>query len=907
MEIITAKHKILKIISTFLIVFMILPAVLLSSPKKTQAVIVPVIDSSNDPWEWLVQAETLATQVSTVISEGYNKVQTFLNQHQWLQKMAEQLFKVAAKRLLAKMTQATINWINSDFHGSPLYLERPDSFFKDIAKSSVKDMVDMIGYDTLRFPFGKQVALEVIDSYKRQLAINSQYTLSKVIHDPDLLLRFQNDFDFGGWNGFLINTQYPQNNYLGFKMMVEENLASKVEGTMVPPAQKAKELLQQGMGFLSPQKCTSNDKYNNGFNEFHRPSFQYPDFDDTKVDDSACAAGDDGNNCRQEKQNEAWKKYNEERDAKRAKWAEANECPGGLTNTTPGSVAAHQIFDALGSPLRTLELDSALGNVQESVAAILDALINHFFDKGLNMLSDIVSGRGSGGGDRGNDNWNFEGHTLDDHDVSASGEPLTVGAGQTDEAGNALVCPAETNSANDVTNADKMTSVTVSVDVGKTITVPISGGDGEYFIKDSGNTEEEIPANTKPKDTTVATAKIEVSKSSGKNNKLKITGIKTGTTTLTIEDFSSPIQNAFVTINVDLPLDKTNNNTDKNTLLVCPSNTISIAAGANSAFTATILGGDGNYSIQKNPDDTIASAEIANENLIVMGNQNGSTSLRIKDRSNPAKHADVNITVGASGLAVAPQNIPVAVGNTASAVISGGNGNYSVETQTNDSLAIATASVSGNKLNITGVAPGETKVTVQDSSDSDKTADVTITVGANGDLIVSPANIFVDSGQEITATIYGGKKPYSKQNGPNKKIAKADFSGDKLTVRGLGNGTTSLKVKDHSGKTAPVNITVGPQDSLVVTPTDFSINAGETKSFPISISGGVTPYVIAYQEDIGIANAALDVSDPSNPKLNITAGSKIGTATVTIQDSSKIAKTADISIETLASPETLAP
>lgn len=897
MEKITAKNKILKIVSVFLIVSMIVPAVLLSGPKKAQATGIPVVitKSVDEIWGWLSEGFQALTSASSAITAASTVVNTALSSHQWLLKVSEGLLRVAAKRLLAKMTQATINWINSDFHGSPLYLERPDSFFKDIAKSELKNVVNMIGYDTLRFPFGRQVALEVIDSYKKQLAINSQYTLSKVIHDPDLLRRYQNDFNFGGWNGFLINTQYPQNNYLGFKMMVEENLASQVEGTMVPPAQKAKELLQQGMGFLSPQTCPSNPKYNNGFNEFRKPSFSYPPFDEKKIDDAHCTTDD----CRQEAENLAFKEYNDARDMKRTEWSEANECPGGLVNTTPGSVAAHSISTALDMPFLETALDGALGN---SIAAIFDALINHFFDKGLNMLSDIVSGRNSGGGDRGNDNWNFEGHTLNGNDISASGGTLQVGAGQTDDAGNALACPAETNSANNnTTDTDRTTSVTVSVGVNKTISVPIFGGDGEYFIKDSGNTEEEIPVNAKPKDTTIATAKIEVSKSSGKNNKLKITGLKTGTTTLTIEDFSSPIQNAFVIINIDSPVDKTDKNTDKNTLLVCPSNVISIEAGANNTFTATILGGDGNYSIQKNPDDTIASADIANENLIVLGNQNGATSLDIKDHSKPAaKHAHISIIVGASGISVAPQNIPVSVGNTASAIISGGNGNYSVGTQSNDSLAIATASVSGNKLSITGVAPGETKVTVQDSSDSATIVDVTITVGANGDLIVSPSNIFIDTGEEITATIFGGKKPYSKENGPNKKIATVKFSGDQLTVRGVGNGATSLKVKDHSGKTAYVNITVGPRDSLVVTPTDFSVNAGETKSFPISISNGMGKLFVSYQENIGIANATLDISDPSNPKLNITAGGKIGATTVTIQDSSKIAKTADISIETLA-------
>jgi len=36
------------------------------------------------------------------------------------------------------------------------------------------------------------------------------YFGAKVINDPDLLLGYQNDFNVGGWNGFLVTRQYPQ-------------------------------------------------------------------------------------------------------------------------------------------------------------------------------------------------------------------------------------------------------------------------------------------------------------------------------------------------------------------------------------------------------------------------------------------------------------------------------------------------------------------------------------------------------------------------------------------------------------------------------------------------------------------------------------------------------------------------
>src|SRR3972149_12309962 len=250
------KNKIIqKFIPCLLSISILTPAIFSSfgvkkaEAQETAPIGVPVNDF---PAQIYLKIITTNTTTSSIID---NK--------SWMQKLLEQLLKLAAKRLLAQMTQATINWINSGFHGSPLFLENPESFFRDIAKSQVKNLVDMIGYDTFRFPFGKEVALQVIDSYKSQLEINAQYTLSKVINDPVLLNNYRNDFNIGGWNGFLINTQYPQNNYIGFQMMATEELARRLQGTTQNAAQKVQTVLDQGMGFLSPQICPTNSAYNN--------------------------------------------------------------------------------------------------------------------------------------------------------------------------------------------------------------------------------------------------------------------------------------------------------------------------------------------------------------------------------------------------------------------------------------------------------------------------------------------------------------------------------------------------------------------------------------------------------------------------------------------------------------------
>ena len=96
----------------------------------------------------------------------------------------------------------------------------------------------MFAYDRLKYPFGKDFAKNIINTYQRKLADNASYSLSNAIRDPVYLDQYRNNFNVGGWNGFLVNTQYPQNNYIGFQMIATQELARRVQGTSQSAAKK---------------------------------------------------------------------------------------------------------------------------------------------------------------------------------------------------------------------------------------------------------------------------------------------------------------------------------------------------------------------------------------------------------------------------------------------------------------------------------------------------------------------------------------------------------------------------------------------------------------------------------------------------------------------------------------------
>lgn len=651
----TIKNKTVKFISGLLIVLIILPSVLFSAPKQVVAAApVTVVSSSSDIWGWLSESfEGITSSASTTIASISIKDVAI--------DIGKELLKMAAKQILAKMTQATINWINSDFHGAPLFLENPDSFFRDIAKSELRTIVDIFGYNDLLYPFGREFALSAINAYKRQLADNAAYTLSIVVDSA----KYRGNFNYGGWNGFLINTQYPQNNYLGFNLIATEKLAKALRGTVQSAADRQLTLLQQGMGFLSPQTCPSNPSYNNGINEFQKPSFQYnvpyppaiPEKDENGNVISGVFTDDPVAN----------KTWEQNKAKAQAEWEKKNTCPKGLVSTTPGSVAANQIFNALDTPRLTTALDGALGN---SLAAIFDALISHFLEKGLNSLASKINPEPS------TDNWSYNGTTL---------------SGSADTAGT-LNIPQN-----------------VSITVGQTTSTVISGGTGSYSIQPQTSASRAI-----------ATASIDVSSSSG--NKLKITAGNTpGTTSVTVQDSSTPVQTVTVTITVNAI----------GALAVNPANIVT-DANTDHQVIATISGGNGDYSKKTSPNQSIAIAIVSGTNLIVTGIERGTTFVEIKDSGTPIKTVRVTITVsGPDDLVITPSNVAIKTGEVSSIPISSGTPPYVVTNQQNISVATAEIALSTpTMLTITGRAPGTTSVIIRDSSNPFRTTTVVITATA---------------------------------------------------------------------------------------------------------------------------------------------------------------------------------
>jgi hypothetical protein len=319
----------------------------------------------------------------------------------WAKDLVGQAFKqvkaAIARKLTDKLTQGITKWVASGFSGNPFYLEKPESFFKDIVKFEVKNLVDIYAYNKAKFPFGKQFALDTINAYQKNIQDNTEYTLNRVIQDPVYLESYRNDFNVGGWNGFLINTQYPQNNYLGFQMIANEDLGRKLDGTATTAAQKVNKTLDQAGGFLAPKTCLDpNTKYNNGKNEFLQPSFKQKEYNDAHPFNCGEGVTPEEIACE--------KKWDADLEAAKAEWSKTNTCKN-LAVTTPGSVVAGQAKKAIESKIDQANLGAAIGN---AFAVGFGLLIDNLIDKGLTKLSGVLESKLYKDAQEGADSVNYQ-------------------------------------------------------------------------------------------------------------------------------------------------------------------------------------------------------------------------------------------------------------------------------------------------------------------------------------------------------------------------------------------------------------------------------------------------------------------------------------------------------------------
>lgn len=184
---------------------------------------------------------------------------------------------------------------------------------------------------------------------------------------------------------------------------------------------------------------------------------------------------------------------------------------------------------------------------------------------------------------------------------------------------------------------------------------------------------------------------------------LTITGKEAGETTITVTDGMMEKQ-ISVTVSVEPTLN----------LSISPAN---IQVGETATLTPSMSDGSDcsgvTYSITANTDVVSISGNT------VTGSKAGTATI-VAERNGKTSN-EVTIIVTEPPLNLNPESVTVSVGDTATI-----HANRTVTISQNPNASIATVSVSGKNITVTGVAAGSTSFKVEDSDGQEKTVSVTV-------------------------------------------------------------------------------------------------------------------------------------------------------------------------------------
>ena len=297
------------------------------------------MDTLGDSLSELPTAEEVPTSIQAPVAEDIKKTEK--NSAETLKTVTEtnandtclkSIGRVVIKMLLQKLTTETVSWINGGYEGSPLFIQDPGAFFRDIEKDQILKFTSEIN-DPVLYPFGKEFIKSTVSSFNNKFANNAQYSLNSVIQKNNPAYNattFSADFSQGGWAAWDALTQNPANNPLGFALIASNEIGKRIEDT----TSLASGSLQQSGGYLGVEKCADPQ-------------------DVTKEEDSKAIL----------EQAESKGPY------------EYRRCTGGFKLVTPGKMVADAATNTVNYPNNNL---LKAEDLNDAVAAILDAMLSQF-------------------------------------------------------------------------------------------------------------------------------------------------------------------------------------------------------------------------------------------------------------------------------------------------------------------------------------------------------------------------------------------------------------------------------------------------------------------------------------------------------------------------------------------------
>lgn len=312
-----------------------------------------------------------------------------------------------------------------------------------------------------------------------------------------------------------------------------------------------------------------------------------------------------------------------------------------------------------------------------------------------------------------------------------------------------------------------------------------------------------------------------------------------------------------------------------------------LTLGVSSSQQFTVGGGRAPYTAVSS-NSSVVVPSLSGTQLTLGGVSAGSATVTLRDAAGATQNVSVTVAPAQALASGIPTGLVLAVGsaNAQSYTVSGGVAPYTVASSNSNVLS---ASVSGNRVMLTGLAAGSANVVITDAANATVTVPVTVSANAGQALFTTaPSAVTVAPGSTTQYSVGGGVPGYTATSS-NTSVATVSVSGNTLSLRGVAVGTASVLIRDSAGSSVTLGVTV-QNSSMSLNPAKATTLIGLINY--AYIIGGTGPYTAisgfptAVSATIGRVDASgTFTADTTGNVLRMVANQSVNPAQVVVTDS----------------------
>jgi hypothetical protein len=355
--------------------------------------------------------------------------------------------------------------------------------------------------------------------------------------------------------------------------------------------------------------------------------------------------------------------------------------------------------------------------------------------------------------------------------------------------------------------------------------------------------------------------------------KLTITGLTAGAANVIVLD--SKLHGFQIAVTVTGGLD----------LFTTAAPGVTIANGASASYL--VGGGLAPYNVSSaNTSVATASLDSTTNLLTINGVSTGNTTVTLRDTAGKIVPVTVNITPATALFSTAPSPLTIPIG-VATFTVGGGVAPY---TATSSDVSVATASLSGTSLAITGVSKGVATIVIRDAVGATVNISTTVSGGAALFTTAPAGGVTLSVTGTATYSIGGGIGPYTITSSNTSAVKVLDPHANPFTLQGVAVGAGAVVVRDSAGATVEIAVSV-KNTQLTINPDHGTSIIGLT-NYTVII-GGVAPFTAissfpsAVTVSVGTLNSTTGVFtvDPNGNIVRMIANQAVDPAQIVITDS----------------------